>query len=568
VTPVGALDGPARRCVGRGSAGPPFDERCETRRDSPRSIRLLCCAPEEGGGPDNARQFVRDPGGGWPLGRQAGPPGEYPPTPADTHCRNWSQRLQRCGQSQTVVTCRVPRAPGTFACRPVRHPSRASARHARQSTVRPVPLRAMRHPKFEESRFVGDKRTQLVYDLDEWEDEASSTRSSPPVSGYPSLPTPSRGPQPRLHPGEARHAPPQAQPSGLSAGSHLVGHSIRTPAGSPAMPGMDSSFDSDGLELRCHIGRPNGAVPPGPAVVLCHGFPIGPLDAQPVGGTYPQLMDRTAHELGLRRDDVQLPGVWRERRATSHSRDGSTTSATRSQHVLTLHEPTGVILVGTNTGGSIADLCRPPTIRGCRRRTAESRAPTSTTGPTIRDGSSSTPARSGRSTIVSSPLGRRVDSRVPPVPAGRVGARFAPRPLLVMHGDEDDSVPVSDARQLSPPTGSAELSLFERRRHRLRHDPGRSPSSSGGSTGCARRRSTRAPSCSAEFTFLRLTTRAVGRGERSEYASMARHVPGPPTGSRTPQAHRRRRHRHARRRRRARSLGSTPCGSHSCCASP
>jgi hypothetical protein len=29
-----------------------------------------------------------------------------------------------------------------------------------------------RHPKFEHSRFVGDKRTQLVYDLDEWDDTA------------------------------------------------------------------------------------------------------------------------------------------------------------------------------------------------------------------------------------------------------------------------------------------------------------------------------------------------------------------------------------------------------------
>ncbi len=27
-----------------------------------------------------------------------------------------------------------------------------------------------RHPKFEHSRFIGDKRTQLVYDLDTWED--------------------------------------------------------------------------------------------------------------------------------------------------------------------------------------------------------------------------------------------------------------------------------------------------------------------------------------------------------------------------------------------------------------
>ena len=28
------------------------------------------------------------------------------------------------------------------------------------------------HPKFEESRFLGDKRTQLVYDLQSWDDDA------------------------------------------------------------------------------------------------------------------------------------------------------------------------------------------------------------------------------------------------------------------------------------------------------------------------------------------------------------------------------------------------------------
>ena len=29
-----------------------------------------------------------------------------------------------------------------------------------------------RDPKFEHSRFIGDKRTQLVYDLDSWDDPA------------------------------------------------------------------------------------------------------------------------------------------------------------------------------------------------------------------------------------------------------------------------------------------------------------------------------------------------------------------------------------------------------------
>ena len=36
-----------------------------------------------------------------------------------------------------------------------------------------VPLNPMERPsKFEHTRFLGDKRTQLVYDIDEWSDEA------------------------------------------------------------------------------------------------------------------------------------------------------------------------------------------------------------------------------------------------------------------------------------------------------------------------------------------------------------------------------------------------------------
>ncbi len=36
-----------------------------------------------------------------------------------------------------------------------------------------VPLRAMQRPtRFEHSRYLGDKRTQLVYDLDSWADPA------------------------------------------------------------------------------------------------------------------------------------------------------------------------------------------------------------------------------------------------------------------------------------------------------------------------------------------------------------------------------------------------------------
>ncbi len=50
-------------------------------------------------------------------------------------------------------------------------------------------------------------------------------------------------------------------------------------------------------------------------------------------------------------------------------------------------------------------------------------------------------------------------------------SRFAPRPMLVMHGEDDDSVPTSDARQLAQAHGTAELSLLPGAGHRLRHDP-------------------------------------------------------------------------------------------------
>ena len=35
-----------------------------------------------------------------------------------------------------------------------------------------------------------------------------------------------------------------------------------------------------------------------PGLILCHGFPIGPLDARQSGGTFPELIDRVANELG------------------------------------------------------------------------------------------------------------------------------------------------------------------------------------------------------------------------------------------------------------------------------
>ena len=49
--------------------------------------------------------------------------------------------------------------------------------------------------------------------------------------------------------------------------------------------------------------------------------------------------------------------------------------------------------------------------------------------------------------------------------------RYAPRPLLVIHGSDDEVVPSFDARVVADAHGSAELRLIYGAGHSLRHDP-------------------------------------------------------------------------------------------------
>jgi putative redox protein len=49
--------------------------------------------------------------------------------------------------------------------------------------------------------------------------------------------------------------------------------------------------------------------------------------------------------------------------------------------------------------------------------------------------------------------------------------KLGSRPLLVVHGSDDDLVPVFDARVLVDAHGAAELRIISGAGHRLRHDP-------------------------------------------------------------------------------------------------
>ena len=50
-------------------------------------------------------------------------------------------------------------------------------------------------------------------------------------------------------------------------------------------------------------------------------------------------------------------------------------------------------------------------------------------------------------------------------------AEVAPRPVLIVHGTDDESVPAFDARVVADAHGSAELRMLSGAGHALRHDP-------------------------------------------------------------------------------------------------
>jgi uncharacterized protein len=128
---------------------------------------------------------------------------------------------------------------------------------------------------------------------------------------------------------------------------------------------MNGSFVSSGHVLQRYLARPAGRTEALPGLILCHGFPIGPIDARHSAGTFPELIDRVANELGFAaltftfrgcgesQGDFSLQGWVDDLRAAI-------------DHLIAEAEPTGIWLVGTNTGGAIA-LCvaaDDPRVRG------------------------------------------------------------------------------------------------------------------------------------------------------------------------------------------------------------
>ena len=241
------------------------------------------------------------------------------------------------------------------------------------------------------------------------------------------------------------------------------------------MTGVDIVIDSDGLRLRGSLAFPP-ASPRGPGrarhgLVLCHGFPAGPRGAATAAQTYPELAARLARDAGWVVLAFNLRGTGDSEGDFSL---GGWLSDLRHAigHLLEAADVDGVWLAGFSTGGSLA-LCA----AGEDERV---RGVASLAAPADFDDWASDPRRfleHARS------IGVIRDKAFPPSfdawarelreirPVALIG-KVAPRPVLLVHGSNDESVSLMDSRALADAAdGAVELRVLSGAGHRLRHDP-------------------------------------------------------------------------------------------------
>ena len=235
---------------------------------------------------------------------------------------------------------------------------------------------------------------------------------------------------------------------------------------------LERTFPSGGLSLRAHLAEPtSGRAGANPlAVVVIHGFPTGVTGAQSAADSYPELGDRIAAELGW---SVLVPAL----RGASGS-DGHFSLAgwlddiaAAIAYLRTVLQPAGIWLAGFGTGGALA-VCaaaREPGVKGVAALGAAADF----------DDWASQPRRlldHARS------MGLIRDARFPEVfdrwsrelrevRAVQCMGLVSPRPVLIVHGTDDESVPQFDARVLADAHGEAELRMIAGAAHALRHDP-------------------------------------------------------------------------------------------------
>lgn len=206
------------------------------------------------------------------------------------------------------------------------------------------------------------------------------------------------------------------------------------------------------------------------SVLILHGFPNADVGANIVGIDMPELCHRINTELGWNAMTIRFRGCGRSTGEFSLARwVDDATAACRQLRAET--RPDKLWVVGFGTGGSVGLVAA--------AELADVSGVAMLASPADFDDWAASPERllshAREIGVIKSsdfPANReRWEAELREVRAVEAAERFPPRPLLVVHGYEDEAVPHFDARMLADAHGEADLRFIRGGSHHLRHDP-------------------------------------------------------------------------------------------------
>lgn len=230
-------------------------------------------------------------------------------------------------------------------------------------------------------------------------------------------------------------------------------------------------FTSDGLTLEGHLALPERQPSLGsPGFVICHGFPTASTGATRAGNSYHTLADRIAATRGAAALAMHYRGCGQSEGNFSLSgwlRDVE--AAIEAMQARDDVSSVSVIGFGTGAALSICAAANRPRVRAVLAV-----APPAD----FSDWSNDPEALLGHARMV----GAITDDNFPhdfeawaaelsEVQAVEAADELEPRPLLILHGQDDELVPLFDSRIVADAHGSAELRVISGAGHLLRYDP-------------------------------------------------------------------------------------------------
>ncbi|MEM7095631.1 MAG: alpha/beta fold hydrolase [Actinomycetota bacterium] len=230
-------------------------------------------------------------------------------------------------------------------------------------------------------------------------------------------------------------------------------------------------FGSDGLVLEGHLARPDRIPTAGaPGFVICHGFPTAAIGAARSGQSYHSLADRIAEGKGA----VVLAMHYRGCGGSegNFSLTGWLSDVENAIDALSERDDvSSVSVIGFGTGAALG-ICAAASRPAVRAVAAVappadfsdwSNDPELLLEHALQVGAISDPGFPEDF--------ERWSAELTEVQAVIGAGELAPRPLLILHGADDDLVPIFDSRIVADAHGSAELRIIHGAGHLLRYDP-------------------------------------------------------------------------------------------------